>query len=89
MPLTTSNLVLSRIYPMSISPFFDLLLSFIGGMPLYMYLFGYFKQFNVHRYSWTRFVASAVEIALASTLRWIRAPLQLFLLPSSSTRKQT
>merc|ERR1719510_540244 len=68
MPLTTSNIVLSKIWPMSISPFVDLSLAFIGGMGLYMYIFGYVRQFNVHRFSWPRTLASVVEIMLASTL---------------------
>jgi len=68
MPLTTSNIILSKIWPMSISPMVDILLSFIGGMGLYMYIFGYIKQFNVHRFSWARTLVSVVEIALASTL---------------------
>ena len=53
---------------MSISPFVDLSLAFIGGMGLYMYIFGYVRQFNVHRFSWPRTLASVVEIMLASTL---------------------
>jgi len=68
MPLTTSNLVLSKLYPMSISPMVDFLLSFIGGMSLYMYIFGYIKQFPIHRYSWLKSCLSVIEIALASTL---------------------
>eukprot|EP00088_Acartia_fossae_P068071 TRINITY_DN8564_c0_g2_i2.p1 TRINITY_DN8564_c0_g2~~TRINITY_DN8564_c0_g2_i2.p1 ORF type:complete len:472 (+),score=66.19 TRINITY_DN8564_c0_g2_i2:49-1464(+) len=68
MPLTTSNVFLSQMYPMSISPTVDFLLSFIGGMGLYMYIFGYIKQFPIHRYSWIRSVFSVLEIIIASTL---------------------
>jgi len=68
MPLTTSNVVLSQLYPMSISPAIDFFLSFIGGMSLYMYIFGYMKQFPIHRYSWLKSALSVIEIALASTL---------------------
>ncbi|XP_023334273.1 beta-1,4-mannosyltransferase egh [Eurytemora carolleeae] len=68
MPLTTSNVVLTQIYPMSVSPTIDFLLSLIGGVPLYMYMFGYIKQFPIHRYSWFRSVLSVIEIALASVL---------------------
>ena len=69
MPLSTSNLVLSQLYPMSISPLVDFLLSFIGAMGLYMYIFGYIKQFNIHRFSYIRMVLSIFEIILASFFR--------------------
>jgi len=62
------NVVLSQVYPMSISPTIDFLLSFIGAMGLYMYMFGYVKQFNIHRFSKIRMVLSVFEIILASTL---------------------
>jgi len=68
MPLTTSNVFLSQMFPMSISPMVDFILSFLGGMGLYMYIFGYIKQFPIHRYSWIRSVLSVAEIFLASTL---------------------
>jgi len=68
MPLTTSNLFLSKLYPMSISPSVDFTMSFIGGSALYMYIFGYIKQFPIHRYSWLKTILSVAEIALASTL---------------------
>ena len=71
MPLSTSNIVLSKLYPMSISPMVDFLLSFIGAMGLYMYIFGYIKQFNIHRFSYVRMVLSVFEIILASILRYV------------------
>lgn len=68
MPLSTSNVVLSKMFPMSISPLCDFLLSFLGAMALYNYIFGYIKQFNIHRYSYIRIFLSIFEIFLASTL---------------------
>jgi len=68
MPLSTSNIILSKLYPMSISPMVDFLLSFIGAMGLYMYIFGYIKQFNFHRFSYFRMALSVIEIILASFL---------------------
>lgn len=68
LPLTTSNLFLAKLFPMSISPLLDFLLAFIGAMGLYMYMFGYVKQFSVHRYSWWRRLLSVLEIATASVL---------------------
>ena len=38
-------------------------------MGLYMYMFGYVKQFNLHRFSKVRTIFSILEIILASTLR--------------------
>ena len=37
-----------------------------------MYIFGYIKQFPIHRYSWLRSALSVIEIALASTLRYAK-----------------
>ena len=53
---------------MSMSPFLDVCLSFLGAMALYMYAFGYIKQHPVHRYSWIRILVAVPEIVLASTL---------------------
>ena len=39
-------------------------------MALYMYIFGYVKQFPIHRFSWLRAAFSVREIALALTLRY-------------------
>lgn len=69
MPLSTSNIILSKLYPMSLSPMFDFFVSFIGAMGLYMYFFGYVRQFNILRYSYLRILLSVFEIILASMLR--------------------
>ena len=50
-------------------PTLDFIICFIGAMGLYMYIFGYIKQFNILRFSYPRIFFSFVEIALASTLR--------------------
>jgi len=67
-PLSTSNVVLTKLFPLSMGPLCDFLLSFIGAMGLYMYIFGYFKQFNILRFSYLRILLSFFEIILASTL---------------------
>jgi len=67
-PLSTSNLILAKLFPLSMGIFFDFLLTFIGAMGLYMYIFGYAKQFNILRYSYIRMLLSIIEIVLASTL---------------------
>ena len=48
---------------------FDFFVSFIGAMGLYMYFFGYVRQFNILRYSYLRILLSVFEIILASMLR--------------------
>ena len=68
-PLSTSNLFLSKLFPMSLGPTLDLIVCFIGAMGLYMYIFGYIKQFNILRFSYLRIFLSAIEIVVASTLR--------------------
>ena len=69
-PLSTSNLVLSKLFPMSLGPTLDFTICFIGAMGLYMYIFGYIKQFNVLRFSYLRMLLSSIEIVVASTLRF-------------------
>ena len=79
LPLSTSNVFLSQMFPMSISPTIDFLMSFIGAMGLYMYSFGYVKQFNIHRFSKIRKIVAVFEIILASTLRWAMDRIEPFL----------
>ena len=55
---------------MSMGPTLDFIICFIGAMGLYMYIFGYIKQFNVLRFSYLRIFLSSIEIVLASTLRF-------------------
>ena len=69
MPLSTSNGILTKVFPFSMGPLSDFTLSFIGAMGLYMYIFGYAKQFNILRFSYIRILLSFIEIILASTLR--------------------
>ena len=68
-PLSTSNVLLSKLFPMSLGPTLDFIICFIGAMGLYMYIFGYIKQFNILRFSYPRIILSSVEIVLASFLR--------------------
>ena len=68
-PLSTSNVLLSKLFPLSLGPTLDFIICFIGAMGLYMYIFGYIKQFNILRFSYPRIILSSVEIVLASFLR--------------------
>merc|ERR1712029_167276 len=67
-PLSTSNIILTKLFPLSMGPIFDFLVSFIGAIGLYGYIFGYTKQFHVLRFSYLRILMSVFEIVLASTL---------------------
>lgn len=67
-PLSTSNIILTKLFPLSMGPIFDFLVSFIGAIGLYGYIFGYTKQFHVLRFSYLRILMSVFEIILASTL---------------------
>ena len=62
MPLSTSNGILTKVFPFSMGPLSDFTLSFIGAMGLYMYIFGYAKQFNILRFSYIRILLSFIEI---------------------------
>ncbi|XP_017764930.1 PREDICTED: beta-1,4-mannosyltransferase egh [Eufriesea mexicana] len=57
LPLSTSNIVLAGIYPITCPPFIDFLCAFIGAMNIYMYVFGVIKSFSLYRFSIFRFIA--------------------------------
>jgi hypothetical protein len=67
-PITTSNVIFAKYFPMSFWPLIDVMVAFMGGMALYMYAFGYFKQHPIRRYSWLRLLAVIPEIILASIM---------------------
>ncbi|XP_051155651.1 beta-1,4-mannosyltransferase egh [Leptopilina boulardi] len=56
MPLSTSNLVLAGICPISCSPIIDFLCAFIGAVNIYMYIFGVVKSFSLYRFGFARFL---------------------------------
>eukprot|EP00096_Caligus_rogercresseyi_P006422 TRINITY_DN22844_c0_g1_i1.p1 TRINITY_DN22844_c0_g1~~TRINITY_DN22844_c0_g1_i1.p1 ORF type:complete len:474 (-),score=105.53 TRINITY_DN22844_c0_g1_i1:124-1545(-) len=68
MPLSASNILLSAVFPLSLSPGADITLAFLGASGLYMYFYGFVKQFPIRRYSFPRLLLSIPEILLASTV---------------------
>lgn len=56
MPLSTSNLVLAGLCPISCSPIIDFLCAFIGAVNIYMYIFGVVKSFSLYRFGFARFL---------------------------------
>ena len=65
----TLNIVVVSVLFSNFHTFTHCCFSFIGAMGLYMYMFGYVKQFNLHRFSKLRTLFSIIEIVLASILR--------------------
>lgn len=47
LPLTLSNVIWASVYPIPMPLPMDLLFSFMGGMALYMYIFGVVKSFSL------------------------------------------
>ncbi|CAB4069185.1 EGH [Lepeophtheirus salmonis] len=64
MPLSASNIFLSAIFPMSISPLADSVLAFLGANGLYMYFYGFLKQYPIRRYSLARLLLFIPEILM-------------------------
>ncbi|NP_001229485.1 beta-1,4-mannosyltransferase egh isoform X1 [Apis mellifera] len=56
MPLSTSNIILAGIYPITCPPFMDFLCAFIGAVNIYMYIFGVVKSFSLSRFGIARFI---------------------------------
>ena len=56
MPLSTSNIVLAGIYPITCPPLIDFLCAFIGAVNIYMYVFGVVKSFSLYRFGIARFI---------------------------------
>ncbi|XP_033297224.1 beta-1,4-mannosyltransferase egh isoform X1 [Bombus bifarius] len=56
LPLSTSNIVLAGIYPITCPPFIDFLCAFIGAVNIYMYVFGVVKSFSLYRFGIARFI---------------------------------
>ncbi|XP_076640753.1 beta-1,4-mannosyltransferase egh [Halictus rubicundus] len=56
LPLTTSNVILAVIYPITCPPIVNFLCAFIAAVNIYMYIFGVIKSFSLHRFGIIRFV---------------------------------
>ncbi|XP_001601907.2 beta-1,4-mannosyltransferase egh [Nasonia vitripennis] len=56
MPLSTSNIVLAGLCPITCPPVMDFLCAFIGAVNIYMYIFGVVKSFSLYRFGVARFM---------------------------------
>lgn len=56
MPLSTSNIILAGLCPMTCPPPVDFLCAFVGAVNIYMYIFGVIKSFSLYRFGITRFL---------------------------------
>lgn len=50
MPLTSSNIFLAALTPLPAGLFLDLTCAFLGGLSVYMYIFGVLKSFSLYRF---------------------------------------
>lgn len=56
LPLSTSNIILAGLCPITCPPIMDFLCAFIGAVNIYMYVFGVVKSFSLYRFGVTRFM---------------------------------
>ncbi|XP_015124932.1 beta-1,4-mannosyltransferase egh [Diachasma alloeum] len=56
MPLSTSNIILAGLCPISCPQFIDVLCAFIGAVSIYMYIFGVIKSFSLYRFGISRYI---------------------------------
>ncbi|XP_078042837.1 beta-1,4-mannosyltransferase egh [Augochlora pura] len=56
MPLSTSNVILAGLCPITCPAIINFLCAFIGAVNIYMYIFGVVKSFSLHRFGLARFV---------------------------------
>lgn len=60
LPLSTSNIYLSALYPIPIGQPLDFLCCFVGAVNLYLYFIGAVKSFSVSRFGYFKFVCCVV-----------------------------
>jgi egghead protein (zeste-white 4 protein) len=60
LPLSTSNVYLSALYPIPVGQTFDFLVCFVGFTNLYLYLIGAVKSFSVTRFGYVRYACCIV-----------------------------
>ena len=65
-PLATSNIVLTKYFPLQLPWILDVMIGFMGAMPLYLYGLGYVLQHPLRRYSYLKLILVIPEIILAS-----------------------
>lgn len=60
MPLTTSNIIFACLKPIPCPYMVDFLCAFVGGISIYMYIFGVLKSFSLYRFGWLKSVLCIV-----------------------------
>ncbi|XP_050442535.1 beta-1,4-mannosyltransferase egh [Adelges cooleyi] len=55
LPLSTSNLILARYFPIPCPAIMDFVCAFIAGVNIYMYIFGVVKSFSLYRFGVIKF----------------------------------
>ncbi|XP_050303235.1 beta-1,4-mannosyltransferase egh [Anthonomus grandis grandis] len=56
LPLAVSNILLAAWFPIPCPPVMDFIVLFIGGVNVYMFIFGVLKSFNVYRFGFAKFL---------------------------------
>ena len=56
LPLSTSNIILAGLCPITCPPIVDFLCAFIGAVSIYMYIFGVVKSFSLYRFGFGRYI---------------------------------
>ena len=60
MPIAIGSVALSSVYPVAVPTIINLVTAFVGGVNIYMYIFGVIKSFRVDRLGWLRMLACIV-----------------------------
>lgn len=55
LPLSVSNILLAGWFPIPCPALMDFIVLFIGGVNIYMFIFGVLKSFNVYRFGFAKF----------------------------------
>lgn len=60
LPLSTTSLVLAKMYPIPCPYIMDFVCAFIAAVNIYMYVFGVLKSFSLYRFGMVRFLICAL-----------------------------
>lgn len=60
MPLSSSNIIFAMLFPLPCPFIVDLVCAFLGGISVYMYIFGVMKSFSLYRFGFLKSVICIV-----------------------------
>lgn len=60
MPVAIASVCLTAVYPVAVPGLINFVAAFVGGVNIYMYVFGVIKSFRVDRLGWLRMMACIV-----------------------------